>query len=158
MPRGNSCQHPTQHIEPSRAPIGHNRVSLRLSKFIRDQYDLDETKITMLCSRCHIFETKDMNEDESMESEENYDSSDEEEKAEYDDGGDNDNHDDDDNNNDDDDNNNDDDDNNNDDDDNNNDDDSDDDTLYELTFKQEETMKKLSTIFRILNIDPIHDT
>ena len=132
MPRGNSCQHPTQHIEPSRAPIGQNRVSLRLSKFIRDQYDLDETIITMLCSRCHTFETKDMNEDESMEIEENYDSSDEEEKAEYDDGGDNDNHDNDDNNN-------------------------DDGTLYKLTFKQEEAMKKLSTIFRILNIDPIHD-
>ena len=78
-----------------------------------------------------------MKEDESMEIEENYDSSDEEEKVEYDDGGNNDNHDDDDN---------------------NNDDDSDDDTLYELTLEQEEAMKKLSTIFRILNIDPIHDT
>ena len=137
MPRRNSCQHPTQHIESSPAPIGQNRVSSRLLKFIRDQYDLGETKITMLCSRCHTLETKNMKGDESMEIEENYDSSDEEEKVEYDDGSDNDNHDDDDN---------------------NNDDDSDDDTLYELTLEQEEAMKKLSTIFRILNIDPIHDT
>ena len=144
MPRRNSCQHPTQHIESSRAPIAQNRVWLRLSKFIRDQYDLGETKITMLCSRCHTLETKNMKEDESIEIEENYDSSDEEEKVEYDDGDDNDNHDDDGNNNDD-------------DSDDDNDDDSDDDTLYELTLEQEEAMKKLSTIFRILNIDPIHD-
>ena len=70
-----------------------------------------------------------MKEDESMEIEENYDSIDEEEKVEYDDGGNNDNHD----------------------------DDSDGDTLYELNLEQEEAMKKLSIIFRILNIDPIHD-
>ena len=76
MPRRNSCQHPPQHIESSRAPIGQNRVSLRLSKLIRDQYDLDETKITMLCSRRHTLETKSMKEDESVEIEENYDSSD----------------------------------------------------------------------------------
>ena len=133
MPRRNSCQPPTQHIESSRAPIGQSRVSLQLSKVIRDQYDLGETKITMLCSRCRTLETKNMKEDESMEIEENYDSSDEEEKVEYGDGGDNDNHDDD------------------------SDDDSDDDTLYELTLEQKEAMKKLSTIFRILNIDLNHD-
>ena len=76
-----------------------------------------------------------MKEDESMGIEENYDSSDEEEKVEYDDG-----------------------DNNNDDDSgDDNDDDSDDDTLYELILELEEAIKKLSTIFRILNIDPIHD-
>ena len=84
----------------------------------------------------------------NLEIEENYDSSDEEGKVEYDDGGDNDNHDADENNNDDD---------SDEDNDDDSDDDSDDDTLYKLTLEQEEAMKKLSTIFRILNNNPIHD-
>ena len=65
MPRRNYCQHPTQQIESSCAPLGQNRVSLRLSNFIRDQYDLGETKTTMPCSRCHTLKTKNMKEDES---------------------------------------------------------------------------------------------
>jgi hypothetical protein len=71
-----------------------------------------------------------MKEDESMEIKGNYNSNHDEEKVEYDDR---------------------------DGDDDGDDDDSDDNTLYELTIQQEEAMEKLSTIFRTLNIDSIHD-
>ena len=32
-----------------------------------------------------------------------------------------------------------------------------DDSLYELTYQQQEAMEKLSNVFRMLNLSPIHD-
>jgi hypothetical protein len=152
MPRKKFCEHPTRHIGHLDTPKVQRSVSLRLATFIRDQYDLDDVNVNGLCAKCHALENKQMELDAAMDVDENINSNDdmsdynekeqnseEEEDANNEDCDDDDDEDDDD------------------DDTTNQDENSGDDSLDELTYQQQEAMEKLSNVFRMLNLSPIHD-
>ena len=140
------CEHPTRHISHLDAPKVQRSVSLRLATFIRDRYDLDDVNVNGLCAKCHALENKQMELDAAMDVDENINSNDdmsdydeqeqnsEEEEDANDEDCDND-----------------------DDDTTDQDENSGDDSLYELTYQQQEAMEKLSNVFRMLNLSPIHD-
>jgi hypothetical protein len=176
MPRRKCCQHPTRHANSASSAKGTIPVSSQLSKFLISQYDLTDTHIRWLCPKCHSFETKDMENYEPMETTGSRSSSDnqsvrenshtedddsiQEGEIDYDNQEDKDHDytdsdmedesmDDDDN-----------DDHlcmNDDEDDPESMDDEPEDDSHDLAYQQKEAMKKLSTIFQLLNIAPIHD-
>ena len=161
MPRRKSCQHPTRHANSSRDARGDMAVSLALSEFLREQYDTDSDRVSWLCPRCHSIETKEMtskspDEDlgrqnslnqrsspttSSIDDEDNHDTGEKEEQSSMDD----------------------------DDDDYENVPESDRegdaesmegdqmDGDYHFVYLQQQAMKKLSSIFKLLDIAPIHD-
>lgn len=146
MPRRTFCEHPTRHNGSRDPPKVQRSVSSRLADFIRDQYDLDDVTVNGLCAKCHAFEVKQMNKDEVMEvegdsrSNDEMSNSDEQEQDEEEiEEPDSDDHheehvdisD--------------------------KDEQSSDESLYEITYQQQEAVDKLSNVFRILNMDPIHD-
>ena len=51
-------------LSPSKAQ---RSVSSQLDKFISHRYDLDHSKITELCAKCHAFENQQMDEDEATD-------------------------------------------------------------------------------------------
>ena len=60
MPRREDCQHPARHAKSASAARGDREVSLELSNFLRDQFGLVNDPIRWLCLRCHSSETKAM--------------------------------------------------------------------------------------------------
>jgi hypothetical protein len=158
MPRRQSCQHPTRHSIFGRGARGEVSVSSKLLKFLLARYEVTDERINWLCTKCHVFERKKMEDQESMmvvesrtssddesishdsnaeddkEDEENeYDEEEQEQEDEEDDYMDDD-------------------------------qisaesmDDEPDDDSHDLEYRQSEAMEKLSTIFQLLNITPIHD-
>ena len=168
MPRRKYCQHPTRHAMSASAAEGSRPVSLKLSMVLTSRYDINDTRIRWLCPRCYTFESNEMKIHHPMQAYNNRSSSDHEFSAENDAASD------------------DDDDDETDDkvscdteeyEDNNyiNDDlrtmtkDNGEETNVEsmdegpgdvpcdLEYHQNEAMEKLSTTFRLLNMDPIHD-
>jgi hypothetical protein len=177
MPRRKCCQHPTKHANSAFGAKGEIPVCSQLSKFLINRYDLMDIRIRWLCPNCHTFETKKMKSHQSMETTDSSSSSDNESTAEKsntdDDDGSNeeetgyDNQEDDghyymdtgtedgsvsDNDDDEDDSHV-----NNDDNDHESMDDESDDVLLHVVYQQNEAVDKLSTIFQLLNIAPIHD-
>ena len=160
MPRRKYCEHPTRHSLSLSPPKAQRSVSSRLDRFISHRYELDHSKITELCAKCHAFENQQMFEDEAMdmgknissnhdicvadeqeenatEEEENGSSvTNDEESNDIDDGKENDG-----------------------DDSENEEEESGDDgnSLHELTYQQQQAFETLSSIFRALNVRPIHD-
>ena len=159
MPRRKYCEHPTRHSLSLSPPRAQRSVSSRLDKFICHRYNRDNAKITELCAKCYAFENQQMVEDEAMEMEKDTSSNDDisgadeqeenvteeekndsnatndEESNDIDDGketDDNDNEEEEE-------------------------DDDDDDSFHELTYKQQQAFETLSSIFRTLNVNPIHD-
>ncbi|CAF3344285.1 unnamed protein product [Rotaria sp. Silwood2] len=155
MPR-NCCQHPTRHAMSTSKPKELRAVSSKLSMFLTSRYNIIDTRIHWLCPRCHTLESKEMNNqtmDMDTDRSDNDDGSMTEDTAS---------------------------------DENDNDlegenngyineeiegapEDSDDETdsesmdeepgdvSFDLEYRQNEAMEKLSTVFRLFNIDPIHD-
>lgn len=167
MPRRKYCQHPTRHATSTSGPKGLRAVSLKLSMFLTTRYDTTDTRICWLCPRCHLLESNEMKIHQPMQINNNRGPSDDESTAEdiasdedddedIDEETSCDNEDDEDNRY------------------------MDDDTgaetkendeetdvqsmdeqpsdvSYDLQYYQNEAMEKLSTVFRLLSIDPIHD-
>jgi hypothetical protein len=165
MPRQKCCQHPTRHEDSASVAKGTMTVSLELAKFLQNQYNLADNYIRWLCPNCHSSEIKTMRkhrstkdhddqtssnneslsenssnddqDDESEECEENEEDEDEDQCEMDDDNGersiaaDND------------------------------DPESMDDEagndFHDLVFQQNQAVEKLSSIFQLLNISPIHD-
>lgn len=173
MPRPKYCQHPERHANSAIGAKGVVPVCSELSTFLLSRYDGIDVRVRWLCPRCHAVELKEMKIHQPMESSNSRSSSEDESTAEDLSSGDDDeisdevDHD-------------------NDKDegdvqmDNGSEaqskDDDDDDPLrtddrendpesmdeesddtYDLEYHQNEAMEKLSTIFKLLNIDPIHD-
>ena len=172
MPRRKYCEHPTRHSLSLSPPKAQRSVSSRLDKFIRHRYDRDHAKIVELCAKCYAFENQQMVEDEAMEMEKDISSNDdiseadeqEENVTEEEESDSNATNDEESNNIDD----------GKETDDNDNeeeeeeeeeeeveeeddDDDDDDDSFHELIYKQQQAFEPLSSIFRMLNVSPIHD-
>ncbi|CAF3121768.1 unnamed protein product [Rotaria sp. Silwood2] len=113
---------------------------------MRGRYDLGDDNVTGLCAKCHAFEHQRMIENEAMDIDVQTNSNDdisncdeeEENKTEQEES-DND------------------DDNDEDGDDDSDEKESDDDSFHELTYQQQKAMETLSSIFRMLNVGPIHD-
>ena len=162
MPRRKDCQHPTRHAKSASAVRGDREVSLELSHFLRDQFGTIANPIRWLCPACHSIENKAMqsrsisdshnrrnssnhklssdhpvedeeDDDNARESEENDGGSEEQSSI---------------------------------------DDDMsmtkseddvvsmDEDPVHDadsLSYQQDEAMKKLSDVFKVLNLGPIHD-
>jgi hypothetical protein len=78
MPRRKWCQHPIKHEKSARVPKGVVAVSSQLSKFLVTQYDVAYTRICWLCPTCHAFESKKMVTHQSMELNDDESSSDNE--------------------------------------------------------------------------------
>lgn len=167
MPRLKYCQHPTKHATSKSAPKYVRAVSLKLSMFLMSRYDIEDTRFRWLCLRCHTLESNEMKarqprqinnnrtpaDDESMaEATSSDDNDDEESTGELSDE-------------------------NEEDEDNSspnedmeterneNGEETDDGSMEEdsgdvyddLEYQQNEASEKLSAIFRLLSIDPIHD-
>jgi hypothetical protein len=174
MPRRKCCQHPTRHANSAFGAKGEIPVCSQLSQFLINRYDLMDIRIRWLCQNSHTLETKEMKSHQSMETTDSSSSSDNESIAEktntddddsnheetgYDnqkdeghsymetdteDGPMSDNDDDEDDshvNNDD----------------HESMDDESDDVLHHVAYQQNEAMDKLSIIFQLFNIAPIHD-
>ena len=162
MPRRKYCQHPTKHSKSASGARGDMSVSLELSHFLRDQFGAVNDPIRWLCPRCHSTETKAMqsrsaseitdfrnssnrklssndpsnneeDEDTIRESEEHDEDSEEQSSSDEDvsmsNSGD----------------------------DVESMDDDPADEAHILSYQQEEAMKKLSNVFKLLNLGPIHD-
>jgi hypothetical protein len=171
MPRPKYCQHPERHANSATGAKGVVPVYSDLSTFLASRYDGIDVRVRWLCPRCHAVELKEMKIHQPMESSNSRSSSEDESTAEDLSSGDDDeisdevDHD-------------------NDEDegdvqmdngaeaeskddddpsridDKENDPESMDEELddtYDLEYHQNEAMEKLSTIFKLLNIDPIHD-
>jgi hypothetical protein len=78
MPRRKNCEHPIKHDKSGCVPKGVKAVSSELSKFLIRQYDVAYTRISWLCSRCYIFESKKMMTHQSKQENNNESSSDDE--------------------------------------------------------------------------------
>ena len=167
MPKLKYCQHPTRHATSKSGAKGVRAVSLKLFMFLMSRYDIADTRFRWFCPRCHTLESNEMKirqpmqinnnrtptDDESTADDTSSDENDDEEGIEevsYD--------------------NEEDEDNNSSNDDmetetNDNDEEIDDESMDEdpddayddLECHQNEATEKLSAIYRLLNIDPIHD-
>ena len=60
MPKRKICEHPTKHADSACVPKGTMAVPLELSKFLVSRYNLTRTKVHWLCPRCRTFESKEM--------------------------------------------------------------------------------------------------
>lgn len=60
MPRRKDCQHPTRHSNSASGARGDMSVALGLSHFLRDEFGVVNDPIRWLCPRCHSIETKAM--------------------------------------------------------------------------------------------------
>jgi hypothetical protein len=60
MPKPKYCQHPTRHATSKSIAKGGKAVSLKLSAFLMSQYDIVDTRIRWLCPRCHMLESNEM--------------------------------------------------------------------------------------------------
>ena len=60
MPKRKYCEHPTKHANATRVLKGVVSVSLHLSVFLISRYDAADDRIRWLCPRCHAFEWKEM--------------------------------------------------------------------------------------------------
>jgi hypothetical protein len=174
MPRPKYCQHPERHANSATGAKGVVPVCSQLSTFLSSRYEGIDVKVRWLCPRCHAVDLKEMKIHQPMESSNSRSSSEDESTAEDLSSGDDAeisdevDHD-------------------NDEDegsvqmdndaeaeskdddydhdpwridDKENDPESMDkelDHTYDLEYHQNEAMEKLSTIFKLLNIDPIHD-
>ncbi|CAF1564844.1 unnamed protein product [Adineta steineri] len=67
MPRRKYCEHPIKHKKSASVPNGVVAVSLQLSKFLISQYGATKARIFWLCPRCHAFESKKTMTHQSME-------------------------------------------------------------------------------------------
>ena len=67
MPRRKYCQHPPRHEKSASAARGDREVSLDLSNFLRDQFGPVNDPIRWLCRRCHSSETKAMHSSSTSE-------------------------------------------------------------------------------------------
>lgn len=147
MPRKKLCEHPTRHLNFFSPPKVQRRVPSRLNQFLRSRYELDDTSVSGLCAKCFALENAAMNENEIMDTEEqtnfNDDSSHDDDEENNANGtreeqnyiGDSSDEQSDD----------------------IDDEQSGDDSFYEITHQQQEAMATLSNIFKMLNVDPIHD-
>ena len=167
MPKPKYCQHPTRHATSKSIAKGGKAVSLKLSTFLMSQYDISDTRIRWLCPRCHMSESNEMKirqpiqvnsnrtltDDESTSEDTCSDKNDDEERIEE---VSDDNEEDEDNSY------------SNDDmetETNDNNEEIDDESMEEdsgdafddLEYHQNKAMEKLSAIFRLLNMDSIHD-
>ena len=162
MPRRKYCQHPTKHSESASGARGDMSVSLELSYLLRDRFGAVNDPIRWLCPRCHSIETeamqsrsageitdfrnsssrklssdvpsKDEEDDDNIRESEEHDEDNEEQSSTDEDVSMS-----------------------------NSGDDvesMDDDPADEaqiLSYQQDEAMKKLSSVFKLLNLGPIHD-
>lgn len=176
MPRPKYCQHPERHANSATGAKGVVPVCSELSTFLASRYDGIDVRVRWLCPRCHAVEWREMKIHQPMESSNSPSSSEDESTTEDLSSGDDDaisdevDHDEDE-----------------DEDEGDvrmengaeaesKDDDCDDEILliddkendpesmdeelddtYDLEYHQNEAMEKLSIIFKLLNIDPIHD-
>ena len=76
MPRRKYCEYPIRHSLTLHPPKAQRSISSPLDKFISHRYDLDHSKITELCAKCHAFENQQMAEHEAMDMEKNTSSND----------------------------------------------------------------------------------
>lgn len=162
MPRRKHCQHPNNHAKSAHAARGDRKVSRELSHFLREQFGSINDPIRWLCSRCQSSETKAMQsrstseapvrrnlsncklssdhasndeegDDNTRESEENDEDSEDQSSIDEDVSM------------------------------TNSEDDvesMDEDPVDDadsLSYQQDEAMKKLSSVFKLLNLGPIHD-
>ncbi|CAF1544040.1 unnamed protein product [Adineta ricciae] len=67
MPRRKYCEHPIKHEKSARVPKGVVAVSSQLSNFLIAQYDVADTRIRWLCPTCHASESKKMMTHQSSE-------------------------------------------------------------------------------------------
>ena len=67
MPKRKYCEHPRKHANATRVPKGVVPVSLHLSMFLISRYDASDDRIPWLCRRCHAFEWKETMTHQSME-------------------------------------------------------------------------------------------
>ena len=155
MPRRKHCQHPTRHSKSASGARGDMSVAPGLSHFLRDQLGAVNDPIRWLCPRCHSIETKAMQSRSTSESPDRQSSSNDklpsdnpskdeedddnievsEEQSSIDDDASMTNS--------------------------RNDVESMDedpvDDAESLSYRQDEAMKKLSNVFKLLNLGPIHD-
>lgn len=61
MPREKNCQHPTNHAMSASKPKGSRPVSLKLSLFLTSRYNIYDTRLRWLSPRCYRSELADMN-------------------------------------------------------------------------------------------------
>ncbi|CAF2758890.1 unnamed protein product [Rotaria sp. Silwood2] len=156
MPRPKYCQHPSRHATSTSRAKGVRAVSLKLSMFLISRYDITDTRVHWLCHRCHTLESNEMKIHQPMQINNNRSLTDDEYAVEDISSGEDDDEEDEDNvymN------------------DNmkvetkDNDEETDaestdeesDDGSYNLEYHQNEAIEKLSTVFRLLNINPIHN-
>ncbi|CAF1650662.1 unnamed protein product [Adineta ricciae] len=78
MPRRKNWEHPVKHDKSVCVPKGVKAVSSELSKFLISQYDVAYTRISWLCPRCYTFESKKMMTHRSKQENNNESSSDDE--------------------------------------------------------------------------------
>ncbi len=159
MPRRKCCQYSTRHENSAPGSKKAVPLSSQLSTFLINQYDLTDVYIRWLCPKYHSLKTKEMEttdsrsssdnesiiknpdtaDDDSSQEEIDYDNQEDEEHCYMDNdmesGSIKDN----------------------DDDDSESMDEESDDVLHDLVYQQNEAKEKLSTIFHLLNIAPIHD-
>lgn len=60
MPIRRCCEHPIKHANSACVPKGIRVVSFQLSIFLVSRYSTTSNRIRWLCSRCHAFESKEM--------------------------------------------------------------------------------------------------
>ena len=140
MARRTLCQHPTLHTSPSYVPTGSRRVSSSLLNFILSYYGFEELKIRWLCPRCHAMETKIMNNEYKMDEDNNINTTSSSDELSGNDSIDNEGEDDSESDQED-----------------CEEKQSDEELLLELTYRQEQAMEQLSTVFQLLKMGPIHD-
>ena len=82
MPKRKYCEHPTKYANATRVPKGVVSVPPHLSMFLISRYDAADDRICWLYPRCHSFEWKEMMTRQSMELSDNESSLEDEAMAE----------------------------------------------------------------------------
>ncbi|CAF3709566.1 unnamed protein product, partial [Rotaria socialis] len=163
MPRPKYCQYPTRHAASTSGAKGVRVVSLKLSMFLISRYGITDTRVHWLCPRCHTLESselkihqpmrinnnrsltddgytvEDISSGEDDDEEVSYDTLEDEDNAYMNDSMEGDTKD--------------------------NDEGTDAESMdeesdyvsYDLEYQKKKAIEKLSTIFRLLDIKPIHD-
>jgi hypothetical protein len=81
MPRPKPCQHHLRHENAVNLPKGYHSVSLKLLKFMRERDNILDLNVRWLCSNCYIFETKELRQNQQMETQ--WNDSEEEKEEEH---------------------------------------------------------------------------
>ena len=75
MPRRKCCEHPTRHANSTSAPKGLIPVSAQLLTFLASRYSVPDIGVRWLCPRCHTSESKEMKNQRTMETNDHHSSS-----------------------------------------------------------------------------------